>query len=384
MATPVEMSSGRRRKSTSKGLEGGGLSAFRRAGVKVLAINAFDIFRKLDKDGSGELDRQEIRAALKELGVDPDSRLARQQLRKYDEDNSGTLDIDEFTRYVKDVQESQALLAELGGEALLAQLDSIPCMSAMSGGDRLALLTGATKRSFSANSLCLVYPPDESFGQLSYKADCVHIILSGEARLLLAQGGEGNRKLASTLHLTGAGPSDRAIREALGEPLAPVSTLGPLSLIFDNLLSGIDAARWCLQPAYGSIEVLTLPKKEWEKAIGDAARKEVKEQAAQHARCLCRRARENKAVADAHSALLLPLTSATGRRVLRDASPKKKLGAMKTSKSLPLLKPGHVLRYPPKSDPTLKTSMSAVRLPAIAAPPRPSAGRGVEYASASF
>ena len=34
-----------------------------------------DVFRRLDKDGGGELDRRETRRALKELGIDPDSKL---------------------------------------------------------------------------------------------------------------------------------------------------------------------------------------------------------------------------------------------------------------------------------------------------------------------
>ena len=51
--------------------------------------------------GGGELDRRETRRALKELGIDPDSKLVQRQIKKFDDDGSGTLDLEEFEASVR-------------------------------------------------------------------------------------------------------------------------------------------------------------------------------------------------------------------------------------------------------------------------------------------
>ena len=78
-----------------------------------------DVFRRLDKDGGGELDRRETRRALKELGIDPDSKLVQRQVKKFDSDGSGSLDLEEFEAFVdsilraEDDPDSAAILDQL-------------------------------------------------------------------------------------------------------------------------------------------------------------------------------------------------------------------------------------------------------------------------------
>lgn len=56
------------------------------------------VFRKFDIDNNGKLSVRELKAALKQLGVEASTDEAAAILRRYDSDHSHSLDIDEFTR----------------------------------------------------------------------------------------------------------------------------------------------------------------------------------------------------------------------------------------------------------------------------------------------
>jgi Ca2+-binding EF-hand superfamily protein len=56
------------------------------------------VFRKFDTDNNGKLSVRELKAALKQLGVETSADEAAAILRRYDSDHSHSLDIDEFTR----------------------------------------------------------------------------------------------------------------------------------------------------------------------------------------------------------------------------------------------------------------------------------------------
>ena len=70
---------------------------------RMKGATAKEVFQRIDKDGGGELDRRETRRALKELGIDPDSKLVQRQIKKFDEDGSGTLDLEEFEAFVSSI-----------------------------------------------------------------------------------------------------------------------------------------------------------------------------------------------------------------------------------------------------------------------------------------
>jgi len=263
---------------------------------KVKMINAFDVFSRHDTNGTGELGRREIRQALKELGIDPDSRLARQQLKVFDADNSGTLDLDEFKNYVKSVQEAEQAFQEIDGDRMLSLFETLPCMATVSVGDRIALLRSASRQFFSVNQLCLC-PSNlrEQLGTFAFSPEHIYIIVSGEARLMQPMG-KGSNKVA--LRAAGANPSERTVRAALGDPLVPVATLGPSAYLPEQLLG---EARWCLQPTYGSLELLLVPKKEWAYTLGAEASRELREQVAKQSSFLVAKADRAREVLEAMS-----------------------------------------------------------------------------------
>ena len=66
-------------------------------------------FREFDRDGSGDIDASELRAALQRLGLgNVDSASAKAILSKYDGDSNNALDISEFDRLVKDLRSYQS------------------------------------------------------------------------------------------------------------------------------------------------------------------------------------------------------------------------------------------------------------------------------------
>ena len=57
-----------------------------------------------DRDGSGTLDAQELRPALKELGLETSEAAAEKIVRAWDADGSGKLDLLEFTDLVRSLK----------------------------------------------------------------------------------------------------------------------------------------------------------------------------------------------------------------------------------------------------------------------------------------
>ena len=67
--------------------------------------DVLDVFRRHGRNGSGGINSTELRAALKELGIDDaGSTQAETVLKKYDNDRSGTLEAEEFSRLVADLR----------------------------------------------------------------------------------------------------------------------------------------------------------------------------------------------------------------------------------------------------------------------------------------
>ena len=56
---------------------------------------------------SGEIDAEELRAALEELGMVTTPEQAAMVLKKYDVDGGGTLDLFEFDRLIRDIRAAQ-------------------------------------------------------------------------------------------------------------------------------------------------------------------------------------------------------------------------------------------------------------------------------------
>ena len=66
------------------------------------------IFKRMDKDGSGDLDLAEIREALNALGLQADTAAAAEVLTRYDTDRSGRLSLVEFRGLVKELKSYRA------------------------------------------------------------------------------------------------------------------------------------------------------------------------------------------------------------------------------------------------------------------------------------
>lgn len=75
-----------------------------------------DVFRKFDKDGSGDLDLGEIKQALAELGLKVDANAAAEVLQRYDTDRSGRLSLKEFRPLVKELKGFQQSQLAAGGQ----------------------------------------------------------------------------------------------------------------------------------------------------------------------------------------------------------------------------------------------------------------------------
>ena len=72
------------------------------------SVSVGSIFRDMDKDGSGELDVAECKAALNELGLAADTEGAAAVLQRYDADGNGKLSLPEFRLLVKELKKFQA------------------------------------------------------------------------------------------------------------------------------------------------------------------------------------------------------------------------------------------------------------------------------------
>ena len=65
---------------------------------------AFDMF---DTDRSGDIDRYELKKALRQLGMDADSVQTHGVLQKYDTTGRGTLNVQQFNKLVAELQAFQ-------------------------------------------------------------------------------------------------------------------------------------------------------------------------------------------------------------------------------------------------------------------------------------
>jgi Ca2+-binding EF-hand superfamily protein len=74
-------------------------------------------FVRFDTNRSGKLDQRELRAALRELGVDADEREAANVLQRYDANANGLMDVGEFTSLVRQLARSGALAPDPGSTA---------------------------------------------------------------------------------------------------------------------------------------------------------------------------------------------------------------------------------------------------------------------------
>ena len=109
---------------------------------------AREVFMRIDRDGGGELDRRETRRALKELGIDPDSKLVQRQVKKFDEDGDGHLDLEEFEAFVSSILDANN---DPATASVLAAFENIPHLTGVSTGDRMGLVRSAKVHSFGAN-----------------------------------------------------------------------------------------------------------------------------------------------------------------------------------------------------------------------------------------
>ena len=75
-------------------------------------------FERYDKDRSGRLDHREVRAALKDIGIDFTSEQAARVVKQYDADGSGQMEIDEFAQLVQKLRQMGYNLKEAELEQL--------------------------------------------------------------------------------------------------------------------------------------------------------------------------------------------------------------------------------------------------------------------------
>lgn len=77
---------------------------------------AKNIFRQFDEDGSGSLDRQELRQVLKMLGLNNSKAIIDQLLETYDIDGGGVIEEDEFAHFLSSMQQSAKKLKSMAYE----------------------------------------------------------------------------------------------------------------------------------------------------------------------------------------------------------------------------------------------------------------------------
>ena len=72
-------------------------------------------FARYDRDRSGSIDAQELRTALRELGLNADATQAASILARFDADRSDQLELGEFKQLVKEMRRFALAGAQSGG-----------------------------------------------------------------------------------------------------------------------------------------------------------------------------------------------------------------------------------------------------------------------------
>jgi len=67
-----------------------------------------DIFRKFDKDGSGEIDREELKMVFTQIGKDASDREIERVMTQFDIDGSGSIELDEFTDFLTQLKDEMS------------------------------------------------------------------------------------------------------------------------------------------------------------------------------------------------------------------------------------------------------------------------------------
>jgi len=85
---------------------------------------AYGMFKKHDRDASNDIDVQELRAALQELGLNaPTEQQTAAILRKYDANGNGRIDIQEFLNLVSELIEFKKAAARDPVDGMFARFD---------------------------------------------------------------------------------------------------------------------------------------------------------------------------------------------------------------------------------------------------------------------
>ena len=130
-------------------------------------------------------------------------------------------------------------------------LSRLSIMDGVSVANIHSLAHAVTRKTYMRDQLCFAHPPDPFLGPLSYSYDYIYLIYSGEARLMCGVEERPQPSLeveAKFGPLVGDAPPQSArVERHLGSSVAPVATLGPGEVIFDNLLQH-PTTRWCLKP----------------------------------------------------------------------------------------------------------------------------------------
>ncbi|GMI44136.1 hypothetical protein TrCOL_g3436 [Triparma columacea] len=67
-----------------------------------------EIFRMFDKDGSGEIDKEELKMVFKQIGKDASEREIERVMTQFDIDGSGSIELDEFTDFLEQLNDEMS------------------------------------------------------------------------------------------------------------------------------------------------------------------------------------------------------------------------------------------------------------------------------------
>ena len=67
-----------------------------------------EVFQKFDKDGSGEIDKEELKLVFKQIGKDASDREIERVMTQFDIDGSGSIELDEFTDFLHQLKDEMS------------------------------------------------------------------------------------------------------------------------------------------------------------------------------------------------------------------------------------------------------------------------------------